>query len=60
MSTFESCSNQFFPDIWKVLLLSPEEVDALSGTANLSLAHVTLCLVCSPSCDLSIQVVYKV
>jgi len=41
MSTFEPCSDKFLPNVWEILLMSPKEVDALSGTVNLKFSHVT-------------------
>jgi hypothetical protein len=41
MSTFESCGDEFLPNVREILLMSPKEVDALPGTVNLKFSHVT-------------------
>lgn len=41
MSTFESCSDKFLPNVWEILLISPKEVDALPDIVNLEFSHVT-------------------
>jgi hypothetical protein len=58
MSTFESCSDEFLPNVREILLMSPKEVDALPVTVNLDFLHDKLYnMMHSRSRDLGIQFV---